>query len=357
MVLLREQLRRRHHGHLQAVLHRDERGQQGHDGLARADVALEQAVHGPLARQVAHDLLERPPLIAGEPERQHVESRAADSLVHADGPRLARGGGCAPPQRESELKEEELLEDQAPLRGRPAALEVFQRGARRGKVRVEQRGPPIDQPVLAADLRRQRIRDRGRQELESRVHDPAHRLRGDAAGLLVDGHDPARMNPRVVLGVGRQQLIGGVRQLQAAARPAALHPAEQRHPASRRQDVGQERLVEVHRPNPAGSIGDHRLDDAKAPAPGRAHAAREDLADDGREVAGAELRDRLDAITVLVAQGQAQQQVLEHVESRAREVGRPARADAPDVLERALQLVGHCTMTAWPAATSISRMR
>ena len=58
-VLLGEDLGRRHEGHLQAVLHRDERRQQRHDRLAGADVALQQPVHRVRPLQVVDDLLER----------------------------------------------------------------------------------------------------------------------------------------------------------------------------------------------------------------------------------------------------------------------------------------------------------
>ena len=60
VVLLGEDLGRRHERHLQAVLHRHERREQRDDRLAGADVALQQPVHrrGPL--HVVDDLLRAP---------------------------------------------------------------------------------------------------------------------------------------------------------------------------------------------------------------------------------------------------------------------------------------------------------
>jgi hypothetical protein len=58
-VLLGQDLGRRHEGHLQAVLHRHERGEQRDDRLAGADVALQQPVHRLRTLQVVHDFLER----------------------------------------------------------------------------------------------------------------------------------------------------------------------------------------------------------------------------------------------------------------------------------------------------------
>ena len=45
IMLIGQDLRRRHQGGLVAVVHGDEQSQQRHDRLARADVALEQPVH------------------------------------------------------------------------------------------------------------------------------------------------------------------------------------------------------------------------------------------------------------------------------------------------------------------------
>ena len=71
-MLLRQNLGRRHERHLQAVLHRDERRQQRHDRLARADVALQQPVHRLRPLHVVDDLLQRAALPFGQPERQDL---------------------------------------------------------------------------------------------------------------------------------------------------------------------------------------------------------------------------------------------------------------------------------------------
>ena len=123
-VLLRQQLGRRHHRGLQAVLHRDERGQQRHDGLAGADVPLQQAVHRPRPLQGLHDLLERLALVAGQPERQHVERGAADAIVDGDAVGLAQRVRFPPLQRQPQLEHEELLEDQPPLGRCPVLVEI-----------------------------------------------------------------------------------------------------------------------------------------------------------------------------------------------------------------------------------------
>ena len=55
-VLLGQDLGRRHERDLEAVLHRDERRHQRDDGLARADVALQQPVHRLRPLHVGDDL-------------------------------------------------------------------------------------------------------------------------------------------------------------------------------------------------------------------------------------------------------------------------------------------------------------
>ena len=91
-MLLGQDLGRRHERHLQSVLHRDERREQRDDGLAGADVALQQAVHRLRALQIVDDLLQRLPLPGRQPERQHAPGRLADPIVDAD-----RRPASAPP--------------------------------------------------------------------------------------------------------------------------------------------------------------------------------------------------------------------------------------------------------------------
>jgi hypothetical protein len=86
-VLLGEDLGWSHEGRLAAVLRGHDHGQERHQGLARAHVALDQAVHGVRSLQVVGDLLEHALLGAGEREWQHLLHRLAGPL--ADRERLA----------------------------------------------------------------------------------------------------------------------------------------------------------------------------------------------------------------------------------------------------------------------------
>ena len=118
VVLVRQNLGRRHERDLQAVLHRDERGEQRDDRLAGADVALQQPVHRLRPLHVGDDLAQRRLLSVGELERQHAPRRLADAVVDDHRPRFAIAGVLPLAQHEAGLEQEELLEDQPLLRRR-----------------------------------------------------------------------------------------------------------------------------------------------------------------------------------------------------------------------------------------------
>ena len=118
VVLLGENLGRRHERYLEAVLHGDERRHQRDDGLAGTDVALQQPVHRMRALHVADDLADDLLLVAGQLERQHAARRFADLVGDDDGAGLHLGAGPPLSQHQAALEEEELLEDQAALRRR-----------------------------------------------------------------------------------------------------------------------------------------------------------------------------------------------------------------------------------------------
>src|SRR5581483_1990401 len=84
--------------------------------LPGADVALEQPLHGHLAAEVAVDLLDRPLLVLGEPERE----RGPVALAQLAG--RAEHWGCLAlafprPPRQAELQQEELVEREATAPG------------------------------------------------------------------------------------------------------------------------------------------------------------------------------------------------------------------------------------------------
>ena len=136
-MLLGEDLGRRHERDLEAVLHRDERRNQGDDRLAGADVSLQQAVHRRRALQVLDDVLERVTLAGGELEWQHRPRRRADAIVDGDRERLFFRRRGASPRQQAHLEQECLLEDQPALGRRVEAVELLHRQVRGREMRTE----------------------------------------------------------------------------------------------------------------------------------------------------------------------------------------------------------------------------
>src|SRR5207247_6309384 len=157
-----------------ARLDHGEGGEERHQRLAAADVPLEEPPHRMGSREVLLDLGEGALLRAGRPEREpRAQRRDETGRGREGGARLLPGG--APPEREAELEEEELVEDERAVRegaGRAERLEV---GLRRRAVDVTERARQVDEALAGRDLRRERARHPVAELLDRRVYDAAHR--------------------------------------------------------------------------------------------------------------------------------------------------------------------------------------
>ena len=193
-VLLGQQLGRRHEGHLLAVLHRQQRGEDGHDRLPGSDVALQQPVHRLRLLHVFADVLQRAPLSLRQMERQHAPERGADRVVHARDQRLQLALGFAPPQQQTDLEAKELFEDQAPLRWRPKGVERVERGGRRRKVGGGQGLLSRGHPQRRAHGGGQHIVEIGWKPGQHVGHQATLHLRRNRLDPLVDGNDAAAMD-------------------------------------------------------------------------------------------------------------------------------------------------------------------
>ena len=89
-VLSRQQRGRREHRHLHAVGHRDERGAQGDLGLAEADIAANQAVHGFALAQVLDHRIDGGELIRGFVEAERFREGIEVVLIDGEGAPMAR---------------------------------------------------------------------------------------------------------------------------------------------------------------------------------------------------------------------------------------------------------------------------
>ncbi len=134
-----EDLGGRHEGDLEAVFDGDEGGLHGDDGLARADVALEQAAHGLGLAHVGGDLAEDAFLGGGGVEGKDLLEGAADGVICNEGGALSLAEAAAL-ELEAELEEEELFEDEAAMGGGGGGDEVEHAGAGFGEVDVAEGG-------------------------------------------------------------------------------------------------------------------------------------------------------------------------------------------------------------------------
>ena len=179
-VLLCKHFRRRHDAGLVAVAHGDETAQHGHHGLARAHVALQQAVHLMAAHHVGADLLDHPLLRTCEAVRQAVVA-GVEISAHAGHLKPFLGTRAYVfLLQQAQLQEEEFLEFQ-PAGG------LFQRIRVRREMDVLQRVLQRAETELADEVFREGLGDLVQAEGKRGRFQPAHHLAGDAAVLELLG--------------------------------------------------------------------------------------------------------------------------------------------------------------------------
>ena len=135
-MLARQDFRRRHHRRLPPRFDHLGHRKQGHDRLARADVALQQPDHALFGSEIGTDVVERLPLRAGERKRQRrLESANERAFGEVGAPdRLPHPGTD---EQQGELVRQQFVEGQT---GRGAAFRVDVLGRRRSVHHVERFG-------------------------------------------------------------------------------------------------------------------------------------------------------------------------------------------------------------------------
>ncbi len=269
---------------LVAALYRHEQRRERDDGLARADVALQEPVHRCGRRHVAGDLGDRRSLIVREHERKLSdkcrEQRAVDGVAN---PRLLRRERTLAGD-EPDLHAEELVEDEPSPRLRqlltgPRTMDRPQRDVARDEVMrvddVRVGGERIGKPPFLA--LRERVRDQ-------RAHLPRQDV--GLSRLRIDGHDHAGL------------LVGDTRpahdvddRVGHLTLPAVdVELAEERGLGADAQLLLAPRLIEERDVQHGGAVVDDRFDDrlavARPPASDRA-----DLGEDGRLLPHRQRRD------------------------------------------------------------------
>ena len=287
-MLLSEGFGRRHERALAAALDRAQERVERDHRLARADVALQEALHRGGAREVAVDLPDRLLLVRRERERQRL-AVAVDELARLAECRRERALALGDTARDPDLEDEQLLERE-PLARRLSLVEVARPVY--GGERVALQG----QPLALAQLGGKRIGDVHR-ERKCGVDDAPHRRGGDLLGSRIHGSEVS----------GRAGLIADVvgAGLEAPAAELAAQPDRR----AGLETIGEPWLVEPGDADRRGAVVDSR-DDPRAPP--SAHRALLDVEDASRDDDLLALAERCDRHLVrgrLVAA----RPVLEHV--------------------------------------------
>ncbi len=148
-VLTGEHLGRGDEGRLAAALGDLEHRPQGHERLARADLALHEPVHRPVALQIAADLIADRDLVGGARERQGLVEPGQQVARLA--PRRRQRAHELPLLQECDLQHERLVHAQRAARLIDLLFEI-------GPVDALDRGPRVEQPVGGAQVVGKRIR-------------------------------------------------------------------------------------------------------------------------------------------------------------------------------------------------------
>ena len=149
IMLLGQDFGGRHERDLVSIFHRDDGRLEGHDGLARSHIALQQTPHGKRLFHVGRDFLEHALLRRRGMERQNLFDRLAGAIVQAErdsGLRLL----LAAFELESQLEKEEFFEDQPDVGRGAGGLQVLKALAGIGPVDLPQRVLRRDQAQMVA---------------------------------------------------------------------------------------------------------------------------------------------------------------------------------------------------------------
>ena len=192
-VLLGEDLGRGHHRRLIAVFHGHQHRAQTHQGLARANVALDEAIHNLGTLHLRGDLGNDPELGARRSKRQRIPQGRHQFLARREGNAVGLFAVFFAPPRQAQLKGKKLAKGQA----LPCALRF---GEASGKMHLAQARAQFSESQALAQGRGQIVFDplgKGIQRLAYQAAEPP----AAQAALLhistgrIERHDRARVEP------------------------------------------------------------------------------------------------------------------------------------------------------------------
>ena len=295
-VLLGQELGGSHDGGLESGADAGEKGAGGDDGLAGADIALEETVHGDGLLDVVEDVADGVALVAGELEGQGA-GEIADGFAR-DPDRLA-GAAFTPVAaalEDAELQQEELVEGEA-LDGGGGG------GRGLGKVDVAQGAAGADEAGAAENLGGQEIDDERGAALDDFASPEPQHLLGELAGGRVDGDLGAGVQGTVEV----EFEIGGA-ELGSVAAPVGA--AEKGDVAAALQGPLEVGLVEPDGGDGVAAVGEDGAGDGADAAAGAAAGELDDIGDNVDGLAGANLADGGEVGTVEVFAGEVVKEVL-----------------------------------------------
>ena len=149
VVLLGQYLGRRHERDLLAALDRLQGGERRDDGLPRADVALQQALHRDPASQVVADLVPDTLLRAGECERNALEKRLRQRPGTGQYRRAPRGTRLAVRLQRQLLREQLVELDARPRRMRALVERLLRSRGQAWRRRVQETHCVAEAPQVA----------------------------------------------------------------------------------------------------------------------------------------------------------------------------------------------------------------
>ncbi len=284
IMLLRQNLSRRHQGHLASVLNRNDGRLEAHDRLTRSHVPLQQTPHRIRLLHVGRNFLQHALLCGRGMKRQNLLNRRPHPVVQSkcdSGLRLL----LVPLQLQPQFHEEQLVKDHPDMRRRARRLQRFEAFARLRPVHVPQRGPRRNQAEMRAHRGRNRVRQVRREIVErgaNRLPEPARRQPSDR---LVNGNDAPNLQRlgsflfrAVLAGVSRvpQDLELRLNDLQLTAAFIFFNLAVERDHLPGRELVLQVGRIEKEATQARAPLSDGQLKNRhfpRAEQPGIAHFA------------------------------------------------------------------------------------
>ena len=234
-MLLGEGLRGRHQRALTPVLDRAQERVERYDRLPRADVPLQETLHGNGAHEIDVDVLDRALLMLGQAKREYVAIAGNEVAGGTERRRDLRLTFPAP-RSQTDLQDEQLVEGEP----RTTFLRLL---ARPRPVQSPQRIASLRQALALLHSGRERVQSRPRQR---RTDELAELLRRDLLARRIDGREVRRRRRPADVERLDEELV------------APLHASAEASAGPRLQQLLEPRLVEPHGGHLAGRVGDDR---------------------------------------------------------------------------------------------------